>query len=287
MTIMVMGAASTAHAGGYYGAGPWREADLEVRYDDNLGRTGNAADRKEDFTARLGAGVGYEALPAADSRFGVAARFAVERMGEYHDLDNLEISGEGWYSIQPQPGLTRPWYELWGRITGIEHRDSDLRDGGIFEAGALAGMRLTGKASARLGFVHTSRWGSGDVFDTRSYALEADMDADLLPRLTIYGGYSFQWGDLVSTAGASPLLMAESEAFAIDDAFGAGTGPGCASRRCAWRLDGRTHFLSGGLQWRLPGNLSLDISTRWFRTRWGGSGEYDGLNYRASLYLRF
>jgi len=92
---------------------------------------------------------------------------------------------------------------------------------------------------------------------------------------------------VVSTARASAALIAEAEAMAVDDVFGTGTGSGCASRRCAWRLDARTHFLTGGAQWQISPGLYLDLSTRWFRTRWGESGRYEGLNYRASLYLRF
>jgi hypothetical protein len=286
-TAVLLLAPAAAPAAGYYGSGWYREAEAELRYDDNLGRTGNVVDRKEDFSARFGAGIGYEALPAADSRFGIAGRAAVERFDEYHDLDNIEIGAEGWYTFQPRPGPARPWYEAWGRISRIEHRDSDIRDGGIFEAGTLAGMRFGEAVSGRLGYVHSSRWGDDDVFDVRTHAVELDMDADILPRATLYGGYTFQWGDLVSTARSAPGLIAESDAVAIDDAFGGGTGSGCGSRRCAWRLEGRTHFIAGGVQWQVTGGLYLDLSARWFRVRWGESGRYEGLNYRASLYFRF
>lgn len=284
---LLLAVLSPVHAAGYYATGLYREADAEVSYDDNLGRTGNPRDRKEDFTWRVGAGLGYEALPSADSRFGVAARVDAERLGEYHDLDNLEISAEGWYTIQPQPGLHRPWYEVWGRASRVEHRDSDIRDGGSFEAGVQGGMRLGTAAAARIGYVHAVRWGDGDVFDLGTHAVEFDADWDILPRAKIYGGYSFQWGDLVSTARASPGLLGDYHEFAFDDVFGAGTGADCALRRCAWRLSGDTHFLTGGAQWQITGGLYLDLSTRWFRTLWGENGRYEGLNYRASLYLRF
>lgn len=287
LAMVLLASGGTAPAAGYYGSGWYREADAELRYDDNLGRSGNALDRVEDFSARLRAGAGYDALSGPERRFGLGARFGIERFGEFHALDNLEGTLEGYYIVQPHPGQDRPWYEAWARLTRLEHRDSDARDGTVIEAGLQAGRRFGDRASGRLGYVHTRRRGDGPVFDLDSHAAEFDFDLLLHPRATLYGGYGFHWGELASSARASPGLRDEAEAVVLDDAFGRGSGPDCLLRRCAWRLDGRTHVLNGGVQWRVAGDMYLDLSLRWFRVRWGDDARYKGLNLGGAFYLRF
>ena len=277
---------STPAGAAYYGSGWYGEVEAGAHYDDNLGRTGNPAQRREDFATVLAGGAGYEGLHGTRARLGFDTRLEWQRFSEFEDLDQVSGSVQGWYLVQPVPGFATPWFEFRARGAVLQHRDSDIRDGGALDLGARAGKRLAQSLSVGAGYTFRMQRGEGPVFDLEQHAIEGDFDWTFAPRATLHGGYSFQWGDVVSTSVRSALLQAEAEAMAADAAFG-GAGSNCAVTVCAWRFDGRTHSLWGGASWEFAGGWFLDVSVRWFRTDWGTTGRYEGLGYRAGVYFRF
>ena len=105
--------------------------------------------------------------------------------------------------------------------------------------------------------------------------------------LSLFTNYTVQLGEVVSTATPNPTILAASKSVAPDDVFAAGFGPGCANRRCAYRLDALGHIFEAGMEFSLTQSMSLDLSGRYFIVDGDGLEAYRGWIYGAGLYLQF
>lgn len=126
-----------------------------------------------------------------------------------------------------------------------------------------------------------------EVFDTDNHELEALLVYSYSPGVSLFGNYTLQIGEAVSTARPNPTILAASKSVAPDDVFSPDPGSGCVNRRCAYRLDAIGHFLEAGVEVSLNQMLTLDLSGRYFIVDGDGLEAYRGWIYRAGLYIQF
>lgn len=115
-------------AAGYYGDGAYFDADLGIRYEDNLSRANQGTDIEEDMVTALSAGAGYLKNLNEKSQLLISAYLAHERFAEFKDLNNVAVNGSIVYTLQPWPGYTQPWFTLSANISRQEFNRSDIRD---------------------------------------------------------------------------------------------------------------------------------------------------------------
>jgi hypothetical protein len=199
-------------------------------------------------------------------------------------LSHLTASAGATYRYKPSGGYAGTWYE--GNLTGVllQHQDSDLRDGGIVGFSVSAGRNFTDRIIGRVAYRYEIRRGWGeDVFDTDNHRFSGNLDYRLTERLTFYGTFAWQTGEVVSTATPSPKVLGASEARAPDEALSNGTG----LQRVAYRLDAESFTGELGMNIALKRNVAMDISALHFRAYGEDDNDYNGLILRGGLLYRF
>lgn len=274
-------------ATGYYGEGPYVDADITIRYEDNLSRTSNDPEIEEDMITLISAGGGYVKKLDDKSQLVVSAYLAHEHFAEFSDLNNIAVNTSTSYMIQPSKGYTQPWYELSFNLTKLKFNKSNIRDSFILNAQLSAGKRFTDRLAARLAYSFERRYSDGEVFDTENHDLNSGIIYSYSPRIALFANYRVSLGEVVSTARPNPIIIAASESVAPDDVFTPGTGPGCANRRCAYRIDALIHHFESGMEFNLSQTVSLDLSGRYFIVDGNGIESYKGWIYTAGLYIQF
>ncbi|MBT7951634.1 MAG: hypothetical protein HN764_08425 [Gammaproteobacteria bacterium] len=274
-------------AAGYYGDGPYIDADINIRYEDNLSRTSKGSEVEEDMVTALSAGGGYVKKLDDKSQLMFSAYLAHEHFAEFTDLNNVAVNTSMIYTIQPNKGYTQPWYEISLNLTKLKFNKSNIRDSFILNTQASAGKRFTDRLTARLAYSYERRYSDGDVFDTENHELDSGIIYSYSPRIALFANYRLSLGEVVSTARPNPIIIAASESVAPDDVFTSGTGPGCANRRCAYRIDALSHHFEVGMEFNLSQTVSLDLSGRYFIVDGNGIESYKGWIYGAGLYIQF
>ena len=287
LTAIVITYSVSLYAGSYYGDGRYIDADLAVRYESNLSRSNDGTDIEEDMVTALSAGAGYLKTLNNNSQLLISAYLAHERFAEFNDLNNIAVNASIVYTLQPKTGYTAPWYEISLNVTGLKFNKSNIRDSVIFTGKASAGKRFSDRIIGKLSYEYEQRDSDAQVFDTKKHDLSLNLIYAYSPRTSLFGTYNFSLGDAVSTATPNSTIRAAAERVAPDDVFTTGLGPGCANRRCAYRLDAIGHHLETGLEIALTQSLSLDISTRYFIIDGNGLAAYKGWIYRAGMYFQY
>lgn len=275
------------HAAGYYGDGVYVDADINLRYDSNLGRSGAATDIEEDMITALSAGAGYMKTLGGNSQLLISAYLAHENFAEFKDLNNVAVNADIVYTIQPSKGYTSPWYQASAGVTAFKFNKSQIRDGYIVSAGLGMGKRFTDRIQVRADYNYRHRRSDARVFDNARHDLKGQVIYSWRRGLSLFAAYDLQIGDVVSTATPNPAIIAAAETMAPDDVFTPIGGPGCMNRRCAYRLDAVAHIFELGLEKIINNYASVDLSTSRFIVNGEGVDSYRGWIYRAGLYLRF
>jgi hypothetical protein len=277
----------TVYAAGYYGEGPYVDADISVRYEDNLSRTSKSPETEEDMITALSAGGGYVKKLDDKSQLLFSAYLAHERFSEFRDLNNLAVNTSVIYTIQPNKGYTQPWYELSLNLTKLKFNKSNIRDSFILNTQASAGKRFTDRLVGKFVYNFERRYSEGEVFDTDNHELDSGIIYSYSREISLFANYRLSVGEVVSTAIPNPTIIAASKSVAPDDVFVAGTGPGCSNRRCAYRIDALSHHFETGMEISLTQAISLGLSGRYFVVDGNGIESYKGWIYGASLYIQF
>ena len=272
---------------GYYGDGGYVDAEVSVRYEDNLSRANSGPDIEEDMVTAMSVGAAYLKKLNDKSQLLISAYLAHERFAEFDDLNNITMNGNIVYTIQPRSGFTAPWYELSVDIANQKFNKSNIRDSAIVTTRIASGKRLSERLLGKLAYSYTHRYSDANVFDTDSHDIKGLLVYDFSPRVSLFGTYQLQIGEVVSTATPNPAIIAASESVAPDDVFSPGLGPGCMNRRCAYRLDAIGHILEAGAEIYLNEQFTLDLSGRYFIIDGDGLEAYKGWVYRAGLYMQY
>ena len=277
----------TPEAADYYGSGWYRDAEIGLRYDDNVGRAMSDIDIEEDFISNLSAVIGYRKKIGNNRQLNYSALLEYEHYFDFDDLDTVKLGGSAVYTIQPDPGYLSPWYDFDLEIGKLKFKDSDIRDSVIVSAGIHAGKRFSRNLVGNTGYYFQRRFADGPVFDTGAHNFDISADYQYSRSISLYAGYSFKIGDSVSTVTPNPEIYAVSEAIAPDDVFRPGSGPDCLNRRCAYRLDVVGHSFNAGMVFDLGRNFSLSLSSRYSRVYGDGDNYYYNLYHSVTFNMQF
>ena len=274
-------------AAGYYGAGAYFDAEIDLRYDSNLSRSNASNDIEEDMITALSAGAAYMKPLNEKSQLMISAYLAAEHFAEFKDLNNVSANTSIVYTIQPQRSYASPFYRLSGSIAWLDVNESRIRDGYIMRAGAGMTKRLGQDFLLELDYHFQHRVSDGQVFDNDRHELKAQLIYRYSSAVSLFANYDLHIGEVVSTATPTPTIRAAATSIAPDDVFSPGLGPGCMNRRCAYRLDAIGHFFESGMEFGLNDLLSLNLSGQYFIVDGDGLEAYRGWVYRAGLYMQF
>lgn len=257
--------------------------DLGVGYDDNVGNAAEDDDVRDSSVVSGGANLDYQ--HALTLNTGLLLRGALQ--GEAYEaedgLSNARVLAMARLSHRPAGGFYMPTVAAWFSA-GVAEYNSAMRDGFEYRGGLFLVEPLTTAIAARLSVAAAERRGDSAVFDLSSWSAGVNLDWAVTPRLTLYTGYQFQEGDVVSTGTVPPKASHISG--------GCGSGSACDPDdalydQFAYRIDARTHVTTAGLNVPLSPALALDAQARVVDSTAAGGTGYSRMQGVVSALVRF
>jgi len=256
--------------------------ELGLGYDDNVGNAANDDDVRDSGVVSGGLSLDYTRSLSLNTAF--LLRGALQ--GEAYEAENRLSSGRALaltrLSHRASGGFYVPTFAVWLSAGALEF-DSAMRDGFEYRGGVYMIEPLTTAISARLGVSAHERSADNAVFDMSGWSAALNLDWAALPRLTVYAGYQFLDGDVVSSGTVPPKSS--------HLASGCGSASACDADdalddQFAYRIDARTHVGSVGLNVPLSRRLALDAQGRYVDSTADGGTSYERVQGVISLLLR-
>lgn len=257
--------------------------DLGVGYDDNVG---NARDRVNirDSTVVAG-GVNLDYTRALSLNTGLLLRGALqgEAVEAEDGLSHGRLLAMARLSHRPSGGFYMPTFAVWASAAALEF-NSTMRDGFEFRGGLFLSGPLTTSIAARFGVAAVERSAANYVFDLSGWSASVNLDWAVTPGVTLYTGYQFQDGEVVSTGTVPPksthlpTRCGAASACDPDDAL---------KGQSAYRVDAKTRLGTLGINVPLSPRFSLDAQVRHTDSESDGGDGYDRFQGLVSALTRF
>jgi hypothetical protein len=248
-------------------------------YDSNLPRAQLEHDRKSDVAVQAGLAWG-RFVPLAD---GLTLRATLDGAGEiytrFSGLNNLSLGGS--LSLRRKLGLgaLAPWLSVSVAGARLEYQN-DVRTGWRYELGVATGKRITEAWDIEANFRYQHRTAdesiavvpgiSGEVFDLQSHQAGLRSEYALTERLSLAAGFDYRRGDIASTTLRNFTVFTNSDAIALDTAFGDDT--------VGYRIFALTRAFRLGLSYALGRSNSINlVAERWISKARGGLDYYNTL----------
>lgn len=231
--------------------------DLGFGYDDNVGAAAYDMDIRD--SAFASAGLNLDQARRLSSTTGLLLRGSLR--GDAYEaaagLSSGKLTALARLAHRPEGGFYMPTLAGWVSASLWEF-DSAMRDGAEYRAGAYVSEPLTTALSARLSAQVSQRTADSAVFDLSAWSAGVNLDWSVLGALTLYAGYQFHDGDLVSSGSVYPKTHEpepgdDSYDYALDDALDGLT---------AYRVQAQTQVGALGVNIPVSGELSLDAQVQ-------------------------
>lgn len=250
-----------------YGSGWYGEMQFSVAREDNIARSPKKEDLQPDIISSISIGGGYSQKIGNASQMVVSAYLTYNRHEDFEDIDNLAASLGFRYIFQPTIGFNQLWYEVKFNATALEYKDSDIREGVLFDMDLSLNRRLTNRTSGHLGYRYSdlvffdSKPKDETAFDTASSEIYASADYQIASSVFLFAEYGFRHGGFTSTVSDSPsgaIYEAESQDPVFDR---------CVGNRCpswySYRSIADVQHVDLGIAFPIK-VLNVDLSGRYF-----------------------
>lgn len=257
--------------------------DLGVGYDDNIGNAAEEYDMRDSSVVSGGANLDYRRALSLNTGLLLRGGLQGEAYEAEDGLSNARVLATARLSHRPAGGFYMPTFAGWVSA-GVAEFNSAMRDGFEYRAGLSVTEPLTTAISARLSVAAAERRGENAVFDLSSWSAGVNLDWAVTPRITLYTGYQFQDGDVVSTGTVPPKSS--------HIAGGCGSGSACdpddaLEGQFAYRIEASTHVTTAGLNVPLSGRVALDAQARLVDSTAAGGTGYARVQGMVSALMRF
>jgi len=121
-----------------------------------------------------------------------------------------------------------------------------------------------------------------DVFTTKDLEVFTNAGYSLLKDGTLYGNFTYQYGDITSTDTPTLAIIKASKAITPDDAFG-----GLGANQLAYKILANTFILRLGYKHFFSEHISLDLSLRGIYSIATENSDLTYKRYQAIAQLNF
>jgi len=212
-------------------------------------------------------------------------QFWLRAGGEYftniEDLSNIFAQGHADYEISMSTAFAAPVFTLLAEVTGVDVK-SDIRDSVNFRLGAEIRSQLSPTLTVGGGVHGIYNNADSDVFTTKDRGVFAQAGYSLLKDGTLFGNFTYQYGDVTSTSSPTLDIINASKAITPDDAFG-----GLDANQLAYKILANTFILTLGYRHSFSERLSLDFSLRGVYSIATANSDLTYQRYQAILQLNF
>jgi len=264
-----------------YGSGWYGETQFSVGREDNISRSYKKEDLVSDTVSSISIGGGHSQKIGISSQLIVSGYVTYSQHEDYSDLDSLATSLELRFIHQPKPGFDALWYDMSANATRLDYRDSDAREGYLFQLDASLNKRLSTRTTGHIGYRYSDlvflgkskeAEAAGEAFDTMTNELYLGADLEIARSVYLYVEYGYQQGGFVSSVSGSPDGSIVYEAESEDPVF-----ESCVKSRCsphyAYRSDGDIQRADLGLAFPLW-KVNVDLSGRYYDAEGNGNTTY-------------
>lgn len=257
--------------------------DLGVGHDDNVGNASQSSDVAGDTFVSAGLNLDVNWKPTLFTSLLLRSSLRGDGFDDADGLSNGKLVEMIRVSHRPAGGFYAPTLAAWVSA-GLWEFDSAMRDGVEYRGGVYVSEPITTTISMRLGASVNERASDSKVFDLSTWAATLDLDWQVLPRLTVYTGYQFSDGDIVSTGSSAPKSShipgggGGSSAADPDDAI---------EGLFAYRVDAKTHVATLGFNVPLSARLAVDVQLKRADSETDGGTGYDRWQGVVSALSRF
>lgn len=263
-----------------YGSGWYQEVQLAIGYEDNLSRSYKAVDVTDDAVISAGAGLGYTNKLRDNLQYVVSGYITYNKRDKFDALSHLATSIGGEITYQPDPQFDSIWYTAEARVTRLDYRDSDAREGYLADVGVSINRRIGMSWNGHVGYrYHDLIFDKPDAdalrdaaFDVARHEVFIGLDHQLSNNLFLVTEYSFQHGGLTSSTSGTTNPALASRPSTEDAAFETCTVLLCSSFY-AYRSVADVHGLDIGIILNRT-SVSYDLSARYYDARADGGTRY-------------
>lgn len=256
--------------------------ELGLGYDDNVGNAAEDNDVLDSGVVSGSLNLDYTRVLSLNTALLLRGGLQGEGYEAENGLSSGRVLAMARLSHRPSGGFYVPTFAIWSSVAALEF-NSTMRDGFEYRGGVFMTEPLTTTISARLSVSAQERSADNTVFDTSGWSAALNLDWAVLPQLTVYTGYQFLDGDVVSTGTVPPKSShiptgcGSASACDPDDAL---------DGQFAYRVDARTHVATLGMNVPLSHRLAVDAQSRYVDSTADGGSTYERMQGVVSLLLR-
>jgi len=249
--------------------------------DSNVGNAVRSSDEEESFRFLGNLKLSYNRPLEEFSTLQLWLKAGGEYFTNIEDLSNIFAQGHADFELTLSTGLSAPIFTLLAEVTGVDV-ESDIRDSVNFRLGVEIRSQLSPKLTVGGGIHGIYNNADSDVFTTRDVQVFTNVGYTILEDGTLYGNFTYQYGDVTSTGTPTLDIINASEAITPDDAFG-----GLDANQLAYRVLANTFILTLGYKHFFSERISLDLSLRGIYSMATENSDLTYERYQALVQFNF
>ena len=232
--------------------------DLGAGYDDNVGSAAEGVDTRDSAFVSAGLNLDYGRRLTPGTGLLLRGSLRGDAYEGAEALSSGKLTGMVRLAHRAEGGFYRPTLAGWVSASLWEF-DSALRDSTEVRAGLYLSEPLTTAISARFSVQASERMADSAVFDLSAWSTGVNLDWNVLGAVTLYGGYQFHDGQLVSSASIYPKAHEPEPG---DDSQYAYQEDDALDGLYAYRVDAQSHLMTLGANLPLSEKLSIDAQVQ-------------------------
>jgi hypothetical protein len=256
-------------------------AEGRLMGDSNVGNAVRSQDEEGSFRSLGNLKLSYNRPLGELSKLQLWLRAGGEYFTNIEDLSNLFAQGRADYELAMSNGFAAPVFTLLAEVTGVDVK-SDIRDSVNFRLGVEMRSQLSPTLTVGGGVHGIYNNADSDVFTTKDLEVFTHAGYSLLKDGTLYGNFTYQYGDVTSTSSPTLAIINASKAITPDDAFG-----GLAANQLAYKVVANTFMLTLGYRHSFSERLALDASLRGIYSIATANADLTYKRYQAIVQLNF
>lgn len=265
-------------------------------FSDNIGLAPLSKDKVDDYIGQSKGSVSYTLFQDNYQDLLINSWVGYQHFFKLNDLSRIEGGISARYRGQLDPALTSPWLEIKTNLTGMNHHDSEIRDGFTVDLTVAIGKRLNEKIGGRIGYRYHHRRSTASRSDFniteaagKKFAPHKVFDLDrqgafayfeFIPSsdTTFFGEYSFFTGDVNATARGGFNNGAKFTQ-AWDPAFG--------TKFKVWRVDADVHTGELGIKHKLNSKTHVKLLAEYMKAFGEANNDYESTSVNLNFNHQF
>ena len=264
--------------------------DAGLRWEDNLSLSPNSEDKVSDLITHVSFAADFAMVETETNQFSTHINAHYDYVTDTSDLSNYGVQIAALYQHNFGPDFSSPWLTIGADGQVREYKDSDIRDGFIFNISVAMGRQLNPKVGISGGYRNFMRrstfenstqqqmnWRSDEVFDLNRHNLFVRLDFIANENMTVYGDLNYFDGD-VAASGTS-FVNGTDFPRAWDRVFG--------NDYLAWRIDATGYEAKLGMGYAFNEKISMDAFVSYLSASGESNNDYDNTVIQALFSYQF